>query len=210
MPLAFLHKPIYEHRIEVLSRVISEQLQEGDRVLDVGSGFGALGARLRATAESKGQTIEVEGIEKHPRGGEAIHTLSFDGYQIPCADDAYDVTILADVVHHEEDFMRLLKEVARVTKRIMIIKDHTANGFLGYQRICFMDWAANSPYGVKCLYRYFSAAEWRAIYQKLGGSVAVELESIKLYQGPVNVIFGNKLQYLAVVAMDAGAASGAE
>jgi len=200
MPLAFLHKPIYEKRIGILSSMISSHLKEGDRILDIGSGFGALGKRIEETSKKSGIEVKVQGLEKHARGGELIETLSFDGYNIPSEDSSYDVVILADVVHHEEDYMRLLKEAARVTRRFLIIKDHTANGFLGHQRVSFMDWAANSPYGVKCLYRYFSASEWADIYEKLGLEIEKEITSIRLYQEPFNFIFGNRLQYLAILS----------
>ncbi|MDE0826206.1 MAG: class I SAM-dependent methyltransferase [Akkermansiaceae bacterium] len=202
MPLAFLHKPIYARRIEVLSKIIEPHLSSGDHILDIGSGGGALAAKLRSEAAAAGKEIAIQGIEKHPRGGEEVETLSFDGYQIPCEDGHYDMTILADVVHHEEDYMQLLKEAVRVTKKYLVIKDHTPRGLLGYRRICFMDWAANNPYGVKCLYRYFTAEEWREIYESLGVSVKVELESIRLYPEPFNLVFGNSLQYLAVLSRE--------
>lgn len=203
MLLSRLHKPIYEKRIQVLSSLILESLEDGDRILDIGSGFGALGERLLKAAAEAGKGIDIQGLEKHPRGGEQIETLAFDGYDIPCENGHYDVVILADVVHHEEDYMRLLKEAARVTRRLLIIKDHTPVGFLGHARICFMDWAANSPYGVKCLYRYFPAARWRSIFDELGLEVVRELESIRLYPQPFNVLFGNRLQYFAAAAKPA-------
>lgn len=199
MSLASLHKPIYENRIKILSTMVLKHLKPGDRVLDVGSGSGYLAKTLVDKARVEGLEIEAQGIEKHPRGGEEIETLAFDGYEIPCEDDFYDVTLLADVVHHEEDYMRLLREVTRVTKRFLIIKDHTPRGFLGQWRICLMDWAANNPYGVKCLYRYFTAEEWGEIYRELGLEVEEEVTSIRLYQEPFNLIFGNRLQYLAVL-----------
>jgi len=196
MPLAALHKPIYQHRISVLSELIVDVLDNHDKLLDIGSGYGELGNKV---LEGCSKSVLVEGIEKFPRGGEKIKTHSFDGYEMPFEDGAYDVVMMADVVHHEEDYMRLLKEAVRVAKRTVIIKDHVPTGFLGYQRICFMDWAANNPYGVKCLYRYFSTAEWNEIYQKLDLEVREELTSIKLYQEPFNFIFGNSLEYFCVL-----------
>ena len=196
--LAALHKPIYEHRIEVLADLIVSHLQEGDRVLDIGSGFGGLAAKIQEKAEATGLEIDIKGLEKNVRGSELVETLSFDGYKIPTEDDSYDVTILADVVHHEEDYMRLLTEVARITKRNLIVKDHTPNGFLGQQRISLIDWAANNPYGIKCLYRYFSVKRWREIFLDVGFDVENEHQSIRLYQQPFNFFFGNRLQYLLV------------
>jgi ubiquinone/menaquinone biosynthesis C-methylase UbiE len=199
MPLAVLHKPIYARRIQILSSLIAEQLRENDRVLDIGSGSGELAAQIAKRASDNQRTISIQGAEKHPRGDEAVETIAFDGYTIPVDDGHYDVTILADVVHHEEDYMKLLREAVRVTKRYLIIKDHVANGFLAYPRICFMDWAANNPYGVKCLYRYFSVAQWKEHYAELGLTIEKEWRTIRLYPEPFNFIFGNRLQYLAVL-----------
>lgn len=198
--LSHLHQPIYENRITVLSELISDHVQTGDRILDIGSGGGALAHRILQRCKELGKEIQIHGLEKHARGNEQIPTESFDGDTIPYEDNHYDAVILADVVHHEENYMRLLEEATRVTSRLLILKDHVPTGFLGYQRICLMDWAANNPYGVKCLYRYFTANEWREIFEKLGLKSKKELTSIKLYQEPFNFIFGNRLQYLAVLS----------
>jgi SAM-dependent methyltransferase len=203
MPLAFLHKPIYERRITVLSQIITNYLHEDDKVLDIGSGSGALAHQISQFASEQGIKHSIEGLEKFARGNEKIKTTAFDGYNMPYEDNYFDITILADVVHHEEDYMRLLQEAVRVTKRYLIIKDHKAVGILGHQRICLMDWAANNPYGVKCLYRYFSSAEWHSIYTKLGLTIVDELNSMRLYQQPFNLIFGNQLQYFSVLEKNA-------
>lgn len=77
--LAHLHAPIYEQRLRVLSKVILPHLREGDRILDVGCGGGALGARLHSEAAARGVNVEVSGLERFPRGGEPIHVISYEG-----------------------------------------------------------------------------------------------------------------------------------
>jgi len=193
-----LHQPVYAKRLEVLSGMIASHLREGDGVLDVGCGSGQLG-RAILDHPSRPSKLTVEGCEKFRRGDELIPTLQIDGHSIPAADGEFDVTILADVVHHEEKPDLLLKEVVRVTRRFVILKDHVPEGFLAFQRICFIDWAANSPYGVKCLYRYPSAAEWRRKFTSLGLEVVEEITSIDLYPPVLNVLFGKRLQYFSVL-----------
>ena len=141
--MAALHRPVYERRLETLVKVISAHLAPEDKVLDVGCGSGALGARL--VAENSARSVTVDGLEKHPRGGESIHVISYPGETFPLEDASYDVVILADVLHHERDPDKLLREASRVSRRLVIIKDHQVNGPLAYARISLIDWAANAP-----------------------------------------------------------------
>jgi SAM-dependent methyltransferase len=198
MLLKTLYKPVYLRRIEVLSNMIASHLEPEDQVLDIGSGSGQLGKAILDHSACP-ERVEVLGCEKNLRGREAIETFEFDGYSIPASDAQYNVTILADVVHHEEEPDRLLKEVLRVTKRILIIKDHIPAGVLGYFRICFMDWAANKPYGVNCLFRYFTVEQWHKKYHKFNLKIIREETSIDLYPPVYNEVFGKKLQYFAVL-----------
>lgn len=198
MLLKKLHEPIYQKRINVLSNLITRHLRPKDKILDIGSGSGALG---KAILEHPGCPPEVKllGLEKFRRGNEDIETIEFDGHIIPVGNEDYEITILADVVHHEENPERLVKEAVRVTRRCLIVKDHTPRGFLGYSRTCILDWAANNPYGVKCLYRYLSIDEWRENFRKLNLTIVEELTTIDLYPFFFNYIFGKKLQYFAVL-----------
>ena len=117
-------------------------------MLDVGCGFGALG---RAILDSRAcpPRVSVLGLERVKRGGgELIEVQAYDG--------------VTDVLHHEEEPDRLISECARVSRRLLIIKDHKLDGPLARWRVQFMDWAANVPYAVPCLYRYNTPDEWAA------------------------------------------------
>ncbi len=106
--------------------------------------------------------------------------------------------ILADVLHHEEDPDRLIAECTRVARRLVIIKDHKIEGPWAKMRISFIDWAANQPYGVKCLYQYHTLAQWQQILRRHGLRVEHEVTSMRLYPPLVNLVFGRRLQYLVV------------
>lgn len=200
--MSTMHAPIYESRLRELVARLTPHLRSGDRVLDVGCGGGTLGAALMEATDG----VVVEGLERFKRGGEPIEVHEYDGGAIPLDDDSYDVVILADVLHHEEDPGRLLSECARVASRLLIIKDHQVNGPLAQSRISFIDWAANAPYGVKCLYQYNTLDEWRRSHEQHELRVVEEQTSMDLYPPVVNLMFGRRLQYLAV--LDVGAAEG--
>ena len=61
-----------------------------------------------------------------------------------------------------------------------------------------MDWAANHPYDVECLYTYPLLDEWHLLFQETGLNLLSELTSIDLYPQPFNSIFGKDLQYWSV------------
>lgn len=179
-------------------RQIAPYLRAGDRVLDVGCGAGALG---RAIMESPlcAPGVQVSGLERTRRGAELISVEHYKGPLMPYADRSFDVVILADVLHHEEDPHALLRESVRVARRLLVVKDHKKSGVLAQVRIALLDWAANRPYGIPCLYRYNSEHEWRRWHEMHGLTIERELRSMRLYPPIVNLVFGRRLQYLAVL-----------
>ena len=151
--------------------------------------------------------MRVEGLERVKRGGEKIPVTEYDGHTIPFDDNAYDAVILADVLHHDHTPDRLLDECARVASRTLFIKDPARRGPLAQQRISLIDWAANAPYGVPCLYRYNTLEQWRDSHAKHSLSITHERTSINLYPPMVNLLFGRALQYfVALDTRDPGAA----
>jgi len=192
-----LHGPVYASRLAELVRRITPHLRENDRVLDVGCGFGALGrAILDSPPCPKG--VDIRGLERVKRGGEAIEVDAYDGVTIPHPDRSFDVVMLADVLHHESDPHRLLAECARVSRRLLIVKDHKVEGPLAQQRISFMDRAANAPYGVPCLYRYNTPAQWDQWRQRHSLEPQEVMQSMRLYPFPYSWFFTPKLQYMGV------------
>lgn len=197
-----LHQPVYASRERELVRRITPHLQAGDRVLDVGCGTGSLGHALQTARPDVG----VAGLERVRRGGELIPVEAYDGRAIPHGPGAFDVAILADVLHHEPEPDRLIRECARVSRRLVVIKDHKLGDLLALQRISLLDWAANAPHGVPCLYRYNTLAEWRESHRRNGLTVVEELESLRVYPQPYEAFLGGGLHYFAVLRVGAGGA----
>ena len=155
-----MHAPIYASRQAELVRQIVPWLEPGDRVLDVGCGFGGLGRAILDDRRCPGG-VEIRGLERNRREPQLIPVDEYDGVTIPLTDGAVDVVILADVIHHERNPHQLLDECARVARRRLIVNDHQRAGLLAQARISLIDWAANAPYDVPCLYQYNTREQWR-------------------------------------------------
>lgn len=191
------HAPIYRSRLHELVRLILPHLRENDRVLDVGCGVGTLGHALM-THPGAPKGLTVTGLERIARGGEPIPVRQYDGRTIPDPDRTHDVVIVADVLHHDTDPDAVVRECARVSKRLVIIKDHQIKGPLALQRISLIDWAANAPHGVPCLYTYNTPRQWDEFGGRFGLRTVEAVRSINLYPPIVNMLFGRSLQYLGV------------
>jgi SAM-dependent methyltransferase len=207
--LRMMHRPVYEARVRALSGRIARQLRPGDRVLDVGCGEGTLGAAVQRHPDCP-PGVRVEGLENRVRGGEPIPVTAYPGGKFPFPDASFDVVVIADVLHHEEKPDGLMAECARVARRAVVVKDHQISGFLARPRVVFLDWAANNPYGVKCLFRYNTPAQWREAARRHGLRAAVEEGSMRdLYPWGFNTVFGGRIQYFAVLEK-APAAAGSD
>jgi SAM-dependent methyltransferase len=94
-------------------------------VVEIGCGEGALLAELvRAWPEARfdGFELSAPAIEiARSRGLERVGRLeAFDGAHVPAADGAYELAILSHVLEHVPDPLRLLREAARVARRVLV------------------------------------------------------------------------------------------
>lgn len=196
--LRSLHEPVYARRLAALSDLIVRELKPGDRVLDVGCGTGRL-AQALLEHSGRPESLTVHGVETRPRAECVVPVTSYDGGSLPFEARAFDVVIVADVLHHTADPKRVLEECCRVARRLVVVKDHKVEGCCARWRLRLLDWAANAPYDVPCTYRYATLTEWRAMFAALPVRVRSELVSMQLYPTGWNWFFGRQLQYFAVL-----------
>jgi len=150
-----------------------KQLVEGAKeILDVGCGDGAIGAQLM---EAHGG-LKATGIEIVDSPGALIPTKQYDGKRIPFPDESFDLVMATDVLHHTPDIPAMLKEMARVSKRYVLVKDHTVYGFFSRAWISLIDFATNVPFGIHCEYNYPSLETWRRYMDEVG--LAIEREEL--------------------------------
>ena len=191
--LELLHgRYVHNRRISVLSEWSSNLIPPNASVLDVGSGDGRL-ARLVA---NKRPDISIQGIDVRVRTDSAIQVEAFNGMSIPHRDRSFDVVMLVDVLHHTADPMILLREAARVARRVILIKDHLLKGALAYSTLRFMDWVESARHYVALPYNYWTLAEWHGAFDKLGLAVTSWESNLKLYPFPADLILGRSLHFI--------------
>ncbi|MGH7639044.1 MAG: class I SAM-dependent methyltransferase, partial [Gemmatimonadaceae bacterium] len=135
---------VYGRRIRVLARHLAELLPSGASVLDVGSGDGLLARRIMNARSD----VAITGVDVLARPTAHIPVRLFDGVVLPFSDAEFDVVMMIDVLHHATQQDALLRELARVARRRVVIKDHFVRGLLAQPTLRFMDWVGNAHHGV--------------------------------------------------------------
>jgi SAM-dependent methyltransferase len=183
-------------RVRVLARRLAELLPQGARVLDVGTGDGLV-AHLVGCARSD---LHLEGVDVLVRETTHIPVRAFDGRTLPFPDDSWDAVMAVDVVHHADDPGALLTEITRVARNHVVLKDHTADGFLAVPTLRFLDDVGNARHGVALPHHYWTRDQWRRAIAELGWAEEVWDPDVGLYPWPLSWAFGRSLHFMARLA----------
>jgi len=186
-------KYVFNRRVRILSDYLASQFPEGAQVLDVGCGNGLIASLIM----QKRPDIKIQGIDVLIRSQTYIPVTKFDGKKIPYDDSSFDVVMFVDVLHHTEDPSVLLQEAARITRKAIVLKDHTRNGLLAGPTLRFMDKVGNERHGVVLPYNYWSKQEWFNCFDKLGLKIAVWNKELGLYPPPASWVFDRSLHFIA-------------
>lgn len=150
----------YQDRIVNL---ISSLCEDNSSILDVGCDDGAFSQKLL----KKNNSLIIKGVDIQNNRPSKILRQIYDGKKMPYQDKQFDITMAIDVLHHTSDIAGLLKEMKRVTKKYIIIKDYVSNDPLSFLCISFIDWLVNVPFGIKCTFNYPSLHKWHDYFKKL-------------------------------------------
>lgn len=194
----FHERSIFSRRVAILAREFSSMLPINASVLDVGSGDGQLAARIMATRSD----LKIEGVDVLVRPSTAIPVHQFDGTSLPFASRSFDCVMLCDVIHHIDDPNPLLREITRVARTAVVIKDHYSEHWLDEQVLRAMDWVGNARHGVALPYNYWSRAQWDRTYASLGLEIDASNDRLHLYSLPLDFVFGRRLHFITRLTAD--------
>jgi len=183
---------IFERRVDRLADALAARLPLNASVLDIGCGDGSIAyAILERRAD-----LSITGVDVLVRAATRIPVIDYDGSNLPFLDASFDAVCLVDVVHHTDDPQRLLGEAARVSRDLILIKDHVAEGFLAEPTLRLMDWIGNARHGVRLPYNYLTSADWHQHFGQAGLTVRGWDTDLPLYPHPLSAVFGRGLHVL--------------
>ena len=141
------------------------QLCEGNTsVLDVGIGTGFVTLKIKEFNPK----IHIIGLDIEDKTNGSVPVTIFDGKTIPFPDNSFDVVLCIDVLHHISDIGSLMKELSRVSKKYVIIKDHQRYSILSYYFLHFSDYITNAPYDINCAYNFYTKKQWLNEFHNAG------------------------------------------
>jgi SAM-dependent methyltransferase len=148
-------------RAKVKEERLRSFLNQGQSVLEVGSGNGALSKILSAN-EMKLTALDIEDKTLF----DEVSVQVYDGEKFPFEDKQFDVCQMITMLHHTTNAEQLIQESKRVAKHIIIMEDVYENAFQKY-----ITWVTDSVvnwefYGHPHTNR--TDAEWRALFERNG------------------------------------------
>lgn len=191
-------KYVHSRRVRRLAQLLSPRLPIAGQVLDVGCGDGLLASLLQKPGGEK--PLSFEGIDVLVRRDAHIKVSAFDGLHMPFEDGSFDAVLFVDVLHHADDPHQLLREAKRVTRRSVLIKDHTRTGLLADRTLRFMDRVGNARHGVALPYTYWSHAQWGEALNRAELDVVFWQSKLGLYPFPASAVFDRSLHFVAELA----------
>lgn len=184
---------VFRRRVRVLSKMFAELLPANASVLDVGCGEGSIDYLIM----SQRPDVTIKGADALVRSHTQIPVDLLDGKTLPYGDESIDVVLLVDVLHHSQDPIGLLSEVARVARHKILLKDHICEGPWDRCLLKTMDWVGNARHGVPLLSNYWSRQQWQDAFTRLNVVPVQWHEKLGLYPQPAGWIFDSSLHFLA-------------
>ena len=155
-----------------LAHQVAAMLPREAEVLDVGCDDGSTALMVL----EKNRSLKLQGVDVQSNRKSKIKRTIYDGRTLPFDDNSFDAVMALDVLHHTLDIAEMLKEMRRVSRSVVLLKDHASENWLENMSLCLLDYVGNAGYGIRCTYNYPSYKEWLVLFNAAG------LELISLVQ----------------------------
>lgn len=154
----------YRQRIFDQTQSLLEPYLPLTEALDFGCGDGWFAHTIRDRCLA-GQVTAVD-VQRRP--GSLVEPLIYEGQKLPFADRSFELTYAIDVLHHCHQPREQLRELARCSRRFLLIKDHTCQSWGGRVVMATVDKLSNWRFGVACPLTHQRGWEWLPWFEDAG------------------------------------------
>ncbi|HVF83661.1 MAG TPA: class I SAM-dependent methyltransferase [Sphingomicrobium sp.] len=192
--LALYRKKLPTYQATMLDSMSSIWTGPHSRLLDIGGGTGVI-AEAISRLFSVREVHSVDVVDRFCRGL-SVTTSQFDGTTLPFEDKSFDAATLNNVMHHVPLAVRtsLLRDVRRVVKGPLYIKDHERRSGADDLRLQALDAIGNIPFSGMVWARYLGRAEWEQLASSSGYRIARRAAPARYRSGAYAMLFPNRLE----------------
>jgi SAM-dependent methyltransferase len=183
----------YKDNVIAELRSVLSELPALHTAIDLGAGDGYYAARLM----EQRLVAAITPVEVQVRPRSEIQPVLYDGTTLPFAERSFDLAYAIDVIHHSTNPTRTLQELARVSDRYLLLKDHTYQSPAAYALLCLLDEIGNRRFGVPSRYRYQRGWEWSPILMRAGFRLQRLIHPARCEDGLLGKLV-NPLQFVAL------------
>ena len=160
------------------SRKIAERCGNflSGRIIDVGAGRCYIAKELKSKYSKDITCVDIDDLNETD-----MKLAVYDGKKLPHRNNSFDTALLVYVLHHCENPVETLKDVARVVKKggkIIIFEDF---GFILFTHA--LDWLSNKMHNVDAPLHFKKYNEWVSLFKDLN------LEIIDIRHGVERQVF---------------------
>lgn len=155
----FMGEKLFGNSIANYTDKILPFLKSSDKIIDLGSGTGIYTQILKGKGYNV-QPVDVKNYSYYPN----IEMCLYDGKHLPFKKNEFDVCLLRSVLHHAPNPEVVLKEAARVSKKLIIHENVITNIFQRYYTYlidCIMNKELIEPHTNK------TDREWIILFKKM-------------------------------------------
>lgn len=164
-----------------------------NRILDFGSGDGWFASQVMNAAICS----DLQAVDVKRRDAVHFEPMTYPGGTLPFPDRAFDLAYAVDVLHHCDDPISKLDELARVSDSYILLKDHNYNSTAGKWALAVLDELGNRRFGIPSPQRYQHAWAWDSHLQASGWERIRLIHPMRCHVGVLGTLT-NRLQYIAL------------
>ncbi len=135
----------------------------GGNALSIGCGEGKIERLLEKSSGAR-----IEGVEVTDYREKRIRTTLFDGKRLPFRRNSFDTSMFIYSLHHSTNIEQLVAEAARVTRKWVLILDHTYTNGVSRALLKAYDWTVNFPYRMPIPFNFLMIPEWKGVFERHG------------------------------------------